>query len=74
MKKQSQGYRIWKAIELAAGARAEAVSDNSESDAIVGQYVTKLIAELIEFNTQVDAAVAALKGTPQNEKSGIFDD
>lgn len=46
VKNQSKAFHIWKAIEMAAKARTEAVPDNKVSDAATLGYVSKLLEDL----------------------------
>ncbi|HBC3828639.1 TPA: hypothetical protein ACVU43_003045 [Vibrio parahaemolyticus] len=46
MEKQSKAFHIWKAVEMAAKARAEALTDNHDADAVTAFFVKKLLSEL----------------------------
>ncbi len=61
MEQQSKAFHIWKAVEMAAKARTEALTDNLDADNATADYVVKLLSELPKDEDLLTKLEAAFK-------------
>lgn len=72
MEQQSKAFHIWKAVEMAAKERAEALSDNEKSDNITRALIKKLF-ENLDTSINGDDLLSLLRILGGNPKTRIQD-